>query len=112
MTMGMEKMALDGGVILRYQAQMVERLCGNAVMKEIDGHLVPVVNTACLQSEVGDRLGHLYPKTPFTACWFEKDGMRCWSLRSQGRRDVSAIAKAHGGGGHKNAAGFTEINKA
>lgn len=29
-----------------------------------------------------------------------------WSLRSNGEFDVSAIAKHHGGGGHKNAAGF------
>ena len=30
-----------------------------------------------------------------------------WSLRSNGDYDVSTIAKAYGGGGHKNAAGFT-----
>jgi len=30
-----------------------------------------------------------------------------WSLRSIGDFDVSAIAKRHGGGGHKNAAGFS-----
>lgn len=30
-----------------------------------------------------------------------------WSLRSNGDYDVSAIAQAYGGGGHKNAAGFT-----
>jgi oligoribonuclease NrnB/cAMP/cGMP phosphodiesterase (DHH superfamily) len=30
-----------------------------------------------------------------------------WSIRSKGDYDVSAIAKAYGGGGHKNAAGFT-----
>ncbi len=28
------------------------------------------------------------------------------SLRSQGEVDVEKIARAHGGGGHKNAAGF------
>jgi len=31
-----------------------------------------------------------------------------WSLRSDGDYDVSAIAKKLGGGGHKNAAGFTQ----
>ena len=29
------------------------------------------------------------------------------SLRSEGDYDVSGIAKRYGGGGHKNAAGFT-----
>ena len=30
-----------------------------------------------------------------------------WSIRSNGDYDVSVIAQAYGGGGHKNAAGFT-----
>jgi nanoRNase/pAp phosphatase (c-di-AMP/oligoRNAs hydrolase) len=34
-------------------------------------------------------------------------GLRIFSLRSVGDFDVSAIAKIYGGGGHKNAAGFT-----
>jgi hypothetical protein len=37
------------------------------------------------------------------------DGKRQWSLRSRGDGvDVSAVAKARGGGGHRNAAGFEE----
>lgn len=39
--------------------------------------------------------------------WFQRaDGMYQYSLRSVGDFDVSAKAKEHGGGGHKNAAGF------
>ena len=39
------------------------------------------------------------------------DGQAHCSLRSNGDYDVSAIAKAFGGGGHRNAAGFsTDIN--
>jgi len=34
------------------------------------------------------------------------DGQYLYSLRSRGEVDVSEIAKRHGGGGHKNAAGF------
>ena len=37
----------------------------------------------------------------------DKDGQCKCSLRSNGDYDVSAIAKAFGGGGHRNAAGFT-----
>lgn len=39
--------------------------------------------------------------------WFERgDGVIQFSLRSEGDIDVSAIAKANGGGGHQHAAGF------
>lgn len=44
----------------------------------------------------------------FGLCWYyTKDGTIACSLRSNGDYDVSAIAKVFGGGGHKNAAGFT-----
>lgn len=44
----------------------------------------------------------------FGATYFtEKNGSVKWSLRSEGDFDVSKIAKYFGGGGHKNAAGFT-----
>ena len=48
---------------------------------------------------------------PFAACYWETPSGRVFSLRSDdkvlGSVDVSQIAKAYGGGGHKNAAGFT-----
>lgn len=44
----------------------------------------------------------------FAATYFDNaDGRRVYSLRSIGDFDVSEIAKKFGGGGHKNAAGFT-----
>lgn len=44
----------------------------------------------------------------FGACYFEAENGRFqYSLRSRGDFDVSAIARRYGGGGHKNAAGFT-----
>jgi len=108
MTMGMEKLKLDGGVILRYQSQVLDEICSSATMKEIDGHMVPCVNTIVLRSETGDKLCQLYPTAPFAAYYFEKNGKRCWGLRSPGRFDVSAVAKKFGGGGHRDAAGFTQ----
>ena len=42
------------------------------------------------------------------ACYFEVEAGRYqYSLRSRGDFDVSTIARAFGGGGHKNAAGFS-----
>lgn len=44
----------------------------------------------------------------FGACYFEVgQGRWAYSLRSRGDFDVSAVAEAFGGGGHKGAAGFT-----
>lgn len=52
--------------------------------------------------------GNLMAKdAPFAACYWDTPEGRVFSLRSTPEgADVSEIAKAYGGGGHKNAAGF------
>lgn len=72
---------------------------------QADDAQVPVVNATTLFSEIA---GELAKGHPFAACYFDRqDGKRQWSLRSTPDGvDVSEIAKAHGGGGHKHAAGF------
>ena len=72
---------------------------------QADDVRVPVVNATTLFSEIA---GELAKGHPFAACYFDRqDGKRQWSLRSAPDGvDVSEIAKAHGGGGHKHAAGF------
>ena len=111
-------LAFQGEAILRYQQQMVKKLCKN--VKYIDvlvGDIVypeiPVVNSSCLQSEIGETLSRNHP---FAMIWYEKMGnnekdvVRIYSLRSNREYnqwvDVSVVAKAFGGGGHSNAAGF------
>lgn len=84
----------------------------------IGGHTVPVANLPyTLTSDAGhlmcapvdqSLLGIWIP--PFAACYWDTPAGRVFSLRSDDRwggEDVSLIAKAYGGGGHKNAAGFT-----
>ena len=44
---------------------------------------------------------------PFAACYWDTPKGRVFSLRSVGDFDVAAIAAKYGGGGHKNASGFT-----
>lgn len=45
---------------------------------------------------------------PFAACYWDTPKGRTFSLRSKPEgADVSEIAKVYGGGGHKNASGFT-----
>jgi hypothetical protein len=57
-------------------------------------------------SEVAGELA-VGPGYAFGACYFERaDGKFQYSLRSRGDFDVSEIALAYGGGGHKNSAGF------
>mgnify|MGYP000004502918 FL=1 len=68
---------------------------------------VPVVNAGvyCNSEVVGElAVGH-----PFAAAWVEcSNGTVLYSLRSPPDGvDVGAIAKTFGGGGHRNAAGFT-----
>lgn len=59
-----------------------------------------------LQSDVGHELAT--KSGTFGLLWcIDKDGQCKCSLRSNGDYDVAAIAKAFGGGGHQNAAGFT-----
>src|SRR5690606_38974757 len=77
---------------------------------ELDyAYTVPAVNSCILHSEIGHELCRLYPRHGFACVYRElhRKGIRVYNLRSVGDTDVSAVAKLFGGGGHKNAAGFT-----
>jgi len=67
---------------------------------------IPVVNAA--KPGISEILNILAKKHTFALGWFQRPDTKVeFSLRSVGDFDVSAIAKKYGGGGHKNAAGFT-----
>ena len=102
-----EELVAAGAAILRYQSQQVESQVKNAAEIELAGHKVLAVNATHLTSEIA---GKLAEGRPFGACFFIRgDGRKVWSLRSrEGGIDVSEVAKAKGGGGHRNAAGFDE----
>lgn len=97
----------EGAAIRRRERQIVEDHMRHAREAEMDGHRIRLVNATVLFSEIAGELAEGYP---FGACYFDRqDGKRQWSLRSSPDGvDVSAIAKAHGGGGHQHAAGFEE----
>lgn len=97
-----------GGAILRREKQIIDDHIRHARKIEMDGHKILAVNATVLFSDIA---GELAKGQPFGACYFDRfDGKRQWSLRSTDDGvDVSAIAKQHGGGGHRNAAGFEEI---
>lgn len=97
-----------GEAILRHNRIVVQDHCNRAEEIEIAGYKVLAVNATVLQSEIA---GKLSLGRPFGACYVDNiDGTRTWSLRSRGGGgiDVSEVAKKMGGGGHRNAAGFTE----
>jgi hypothetical protein len=107
----------EGAAIRRCERQIVQAHVRNARIESfgllvgapvtVDHLHVPVVNATTLFSEIA---GELAKGHPFAACYFDRaDRKRQWSLRSAPDGvDVSEIAKALGGGGHKHAAGFEQ----
>ena len=63
------------------------------------------VNSPVLVSELGHELAT--KSGTFGLIWYQNNDKAICALRSNGDYDVSNIARAFGGGGHKNAAGFT-----
>jgi oligoribonuclease NrnB/cAMP/cGMP phosphodiesterase (DHH superfamily) len=97
----------EGEAILRREQQIIDDHVRHAREIEMNDYKILSVNATVLFSEIA---GELAKDRPFGACYFDRqDGKRQWSLRSRdGGIDVSGIAKLHGGGGHRNAAGFEE----
>lgn len=98
----------EGVAILRYHEQLVTTAAERARWERIGGVEVPSI--ACPLPEIVSDLGHrLAEDAPFAAVWCEQpDGTTTYSLRSRPEgADVSEVARAYGGGGHRNAAGFT-----
>lgn len=108
----------EGAAIERKHHKDVVELVG--VMRRImniGGHLVPVAN---LPYTLTSDAGHLMCREVvgadgsswrprFAACYWDTPQGRVFSLRStETGLDVAEIAKAYGGGGHRNAAGFTK----
>jgi oligoribonuclease NrnB/cAMP/cGMP phosphodiesterase (DHH superfamily) len=95
-----------GRGILKFSELQVKMLAKRKFILNIGGHEVPTVNTATFRSEVCDVL--LNETSPVSATYSFNGEKYTFSVRSDGRVDVSELAgKYPGGGGHKNAAGFS-----
>lgn len=97
----------EGKSIQRYYRLRVEELKRSAYAAKLGEWSCWIANAPYFAySEVA---GELCDRgLDFGACYFEiEKGRFQYSLRSRGDFDVSAIARQFGGGGHKNAAGFT-----
>lgn len=103
-----EHLKLEGVALLRLQEQMIQSAVNRVRFEELFGYKVPVVNATEFRSEIANYLCKLHPEVPFAAAYhYDKNGDLSWSLRSIGDFDVAALARKVGGGGHKNASGFT-----
>lgn len=95
---------LHGQQLLDYSADLQDKAVKNAQVVEFEGYRCLAVNSPLLHSDIGNKLSKLMP--PFGIVWAEKSDVRTFSLRSNGKFDVSKLAQKYGGGGHKAAAGF------
>lgn len=101
---GMLSVIEAGSAIRRVETQTVTRQSRHYRTVTIHGVTFRATNATDLLSETA---GELAKETGAGAVWFARtDGRIQWSVRGDGRVDVSAVAKAYGGGGHRSASGF------
>lgn len=111
---GVRPLIEEGIPLQRYYRLRVEELKRSAYPALLAGEAIYIANAPYFAaSEVA---GELCERSPtFGASYFEVEaGKWYYSLRSRGGAagfDVSAVAKQFGGGGHRNAAGFTVVGK-
>lgn len=96
----------QGAAIELYHQSIVAELVAGAEEAELAGEKGLSVNCSPqFASDVGHELA--VKSGTFGVTWQQVQGSVKVSLRSNGDYEVAAIAKQFGGGGHKNAAGFT-----
>lgn len=100
------KMVSEGSMLVESEARIVENICQQAYPLELLGTEFMCVNApGVYASEGGNYLVRTYGKP--AAVWYTDGHEVKVSLRSRDDlTDVSDIARAFGGGGHRNAAGF------
>jgi hypothetical protein len=103
-----EALAEQGAPVLRAQRIEVERAIAATQPLAIGGLRVEGVNARAQRAEIGHELAMRARYGAPCGAVYRVEGRRVdVSLYSIGELDVAAIATALGGGGHKNAAGFS-----
>jgi oligoribonuclease NrnB/cAMP/cGMP phosphodiesterase (DHH superfamily) len=101
----------EGKAILRFYRRQVEKVKAeayDAVFPMSMNKTVKVRVANCPYIFASEVASEIIGDADFGACFFEKsDGSWQYSLRSLGDFNVAEIAETYGGGGHKNAAGFS-----
>jgi hypothetical protein len=103
-----EELAREGEPILRANRQEVERQLTHSHPVQLGERLVEAVNATSHRSLLGHELSARAAHGEALGCVYRLHGGRVdVSLYSIGELDVSKLAARHGGGGHRNAAGFS-----
>lgn len=103
----LDRLMAEGEAIERkYQKDLKSILSTKPRTMVIGGHAVPAMNVLPMfASDVGSALCE--KGVGFAVCYNDIGDLRKFSLRSNFGTDVSKVAELYGGGGHRNAAGFT-----
>lgn len=100
----------EGVILNRQRDRQILKYKNRARSGKIAGYTVPVVNAP---SNIGSELlNQLSDGHAFAASYEDRPDKRIWQLRSGGEKaiDVAKVAQLFGGGGHKNASGFSTCN--
>ena len=103
-----DDLAREGAPIVRTDAVEVERATRNPSPISLAGRRVESINARARRSAIGHALAERKAFGQQWGCVYRIEGSRVHAtLYSIGDLDVSEVAAEYGGGGHKNAAGFT-----
>lgn len=99
----------QGTSLLAYEKVLVDRAIKASRLIALCGTTLPATNSAVLQSDICNEM--LKDEShDVAACYYHdlETGQIVWSIRSRPNSKITAkeIAERHGGGGHRNAAGF------
>lgn len=101
-------LAREGDALVRAKRTEVARAIRSAATLVIDGRRIEAVNASVYRSAVGHELAKRAAFGQAWGCVYRVNGDRVTAtLYSIGDVDVASVASALGGGGHRNAAGFT-----
>lgn len=105
---GIDELARDGEPLVRSNRTEVARVLNSASTLWIEGRRIEAVNASTNRSAIGHELAKRAAFGHAWGCVYRVTGDRISaSLYSIGDFDVSEIAVKLGGGGHRNAAGFS-----
>lgn len=103
-----EALAREGEPIVRANRMEIERTLRNVHTVRVGELRLEAVNAVHLRSQLGHELAVRAAHGAACGAVYRVQGSRVdVSLYSIGELDVAQIAVGHGGGGHRNAAGFT-----
>ena len=103
-----DALALEGAPIVRTDGIEVERAVRNPSTIHLGHRQVEAINARTRRSAIGHALAERKTFGQPWGCVYRIEGNRVHAtLYSIGDFDVSAIAGEYGGGGHRNASGFT-----